>query len=55
MQYKYYLSTCPALLDHYSRAWGLVSADLGFRGRSLIRSNNRWIMAGGAGLIKIAD
>lgn len=37
------------------RAWGLVSADLGFRGRSLIRSNNRWIMAGGAGLIKIAD
>ncbi|MFO1391933.1 MAG: IPT/TIG domain-containing protein [Agitococcus sp.] len=37
------------------RAWGLVSADLGFRGRSLICSNNRWIMAGGAGLIKIAD
>jgi hypothetical protein len=37
------------------RAWGLVSADLGFRGLSLIRSNNRWIMAGGAGLIKIAD
>ncbi|MBH1970963.1 hypothetical protein FK216_07045 [Moraxellaceae bacterium AER2_44_116] len=37
------------------RTWGLVSADLGFRGRSLIRSNNRWIMAGGAGLIKIAD
>lgn len=37
------------------RAWGLVSADLGVRGRSLIRSNNRWIIAGGAGLIKIAD
>ena len=35
MQYKYYLSTCPALLDHYRKKWS------GYHQRSLVETKMR--------------